>query len=328
MADSFTSPYMISPESRITADPENTNAGKSAIERLYRRGAVRDERGVPSGGLEPTAIAVMNFVYEFRYMTAALIERAFRCPGRKDAGYYGVSRFSSGVRRPYERTVVKLRQYGILRRAAVTDGQKRWYVYYLSQGAREWMEDCGRSGTVVRHPLFISARAPYGTVLPAEELTPDELVRKLSLAQAAISIKEHHRSIGVRLGRAAGEEVIIVTSGGSGNEHLVIYPVGSGGDCLEKAEGYLGKVWEMVKKDDWDGPERFSMVLLTDTAATVEEKLQGGLMETEAYLSLDTMFLFDFVTFSSEQPLEALYCFYDRNTSQFLIRRWPAGLKS
>ena len=312
----------------MEADPENMNAGKAAIERLYRRGAVRDEHGIPSGGLDPTSIAIMNFLYEFRYLTAALIERAFKCPGRNDSGYFGVSRISSGVRRPYERTVVKLRQYGILRRAAVVDGPKRWYVYYLAQGAREWLEDCGRSGSVVRHPLFITARAAYGKVLPAEELTPDELVRKLSLAQAAISIKEHHNGLDVKICRMAGEEVVLATAGGAGGEHLVIYPIGGGKDCLEKAENYLTKVWELVKYDDWDGPEHFSIVLLTDTAATVEDALQEKLLETDAYMSLDTMFLFDFVTFTDERPLDALYYFYDRDTSLFLIRRWPGGLVS
>ena len=327
MADSFTSPYTIGPDTRVAADPENTNAGKAAIERLYRRGAVRDEHGIPSGGLEPTAIAVMNFLYEFRYLTSALIERAFRCPGRNDAGYYGVSRLSSGVRRPYERTVVKLRQYGILRRAAVIDGPKKWYVYYLSQGARDWMEDCGSSGSVVRHPLFTDTRVTYGKVLPAEDLTPDELSVRLSLAQAAISIKEHHRGLDVKICRTAGEETIVVTSGGDAKEHLVIYPIGSGPGCLGRAQDYLEKVWELIKFDDWDGPVPFSMVLLTDTAATVEDRLQEGLLESEAYTTLDTMFLFDFVTFSAEQPLEALYRFYEKDTSLFLIRRWPAGLK-
>ena len=324
--DSFTSPFMVGPECRIEADPANTNAGKAAIERLYERGAVRNERGVPSGGLDPTATAIMNFVYEFRYLTSALIDRAFRCPGRNDKGYFGVSRFSSGVRKPYERTIVTLRQYGILRRAAVVDGQKRWYVYYLSQGAREWMEDCRRSGGVVRHPLFMDARMPFGCVLPAEELSPEELMRTLSLAQAAISIKEHHRGLGVRLSRVAGEEVVVVTAGGEGREHLIILPIGSGEGCLEAAEDYLTKVWELIRYDDWDGPEQFSVVLLTDTAATVEDKLQEGLMRIEAYPGLDTMFLFDFVTFSEEKPLDALYYFYDIDTSLFMIRRWPGGL--
>ena len=120
MADTFTSPYMISRESSITADPENTNAGKQAIEKLFKRGALRDERGIASGGLDPTAIAIMNFVYEFRYMTTALIERAFRCPGRKDAGYYGVSRISSGWMRSLMFLSSFINSSSICRRPAVS----------------------------------------------------------------------------------------------------------------------------------------------------------------------------------------------------------------
>ena len=75
----------------------------------------------------------------------------------------------------------------------------------------------------------------------------------------------------------------------------------------------------------WVGPERFSLAILTDGEAGAASVLHPGLMRTSrnVYFGLSVMYLFDFVTFYGERPLDSLHFYPGEETSVFELRSWP-----
>ena len=63
----FDSPYRIVPGMEVIPAPGNVTAGVKQILRLNSRGE-----------LWPAGIAILNFLYEFKYLTAELLDRTFR----------------------------------------------------------------------------------------------------------------------------------------------------------------------------------------------------------------------------------------------------------
>lgn len=312
----FDSPYRIVPGMEVIPAPGNVTAGVKQILRLNSRGE-----------LWPAGIAILNFLYEFKYLTAELLDRAFRSISPEDRGYNSLPRFSAGKgRKPFRRMLDKYVEYGLVNRCIIVAGGRRTYVYCLAGGAREWMCTMEASGGLFRHPLYLDDGIKLSSVPAGDRVPLGELMRCLSLAQAAISIRTAYRGFGVHIRTLGGCDTIVVESGGNGEKKaLLIHAAEASEAGVNECAAFLKAIGKEHDMERWAGPERFSLAILTDGEAGAASVLHPGLMRTSrnVYFGLSVMYLFDFVTFYGERPLDSLHFYPGEETSVFELRSWP-----
>ena len=133
-----------------------------------------------------------------------------------------LSGMSSGRKKsPARSAAEKLFTYGVLSKTAVIEKDRRWYVYSLSPGAREWLLTMERTEGVVRHPLYRGEEDPPVFLSP-EEITPGELMKTLSEAQAAISIRASYRELDVSFQMLGGYDTLVVRQRQEGGERSLL----------------------------------------------------------------------------------------------------------
>ena len=312
----FDSPYRVEQGMEVIAAPGNVTAGVKQILRLNSRGE-----------LWPVGIALLNFLYELKYLTAELLDRAYRSISPDDKAYGSLPRFSSGRgKKPFRRMLDKYVEYGLVNRCIIVADAKRTYVYYLAGGAREWLSAMEQSEGLYRHPMYLDDGVKLESVPAGERIPLNELMRCLSLAQAAISIRTAYRGYSVRIRTLGGCDTLVVeTAAAEGRKALLIHAAEASEEGVKECAAFLLAIGKEADMDRWKGPERFSLALLTGGEAGAAAVLHPGLMKNvrHVYFGLSVMYLFDFVTFYGERPLDSLHFYPGDDTGVFELRSWP-----
>ncbi|MBQ7556654.1 MAG: hypothetical protein IJT00_01195 [Lachnospiraceae bacterium] len=309
----YRSPYTVTEGMTVRRTPGNSTAGAKQVYRLFRRGE-----------LWPASISLMNILFEFGFLTSELIDRAFLSIRPDDEGFADLPVLSSGKRKsPYRSITEKLFTYGIVSRYAVLEKTRRWYVYRLSEGAREWLLAMNRSGGVVRHPLYCADGNKTFFSAVGDTLPPEGLMRALSLSQAAISIRSSYPGLDVKLGKAGGTMAVTVRSADP-EKALIIHRADASDEGVLETAGFFQALGDEAGKGLWGSGSPVSVAVLTDGEAAAGDILHPGLLKNarNAYLGIGVMYLFDFMTFYYDRPLDSLHFYPGEDAKVFELRSW------